>query len=123
MVISVKSLFNLHLAGAGPDCSPGNIKNCVENMLKILDGKCFIDIFGPGRLDPKFTIEETVSNLVPYVKAGKIGGIGLSETKAETIRRAASVSQISSIELELSLFSRDPRSNGQTSICGELGYR
>ncbi|TVY88910.1 putative aldo-keto reductase, partial [Lachnellula willkommii] len=51
----------------------------------------------------------------------KIGGIGLSETGAATIRRAASVHPIVAVEVEFSLFSLDIQTNGVASTCAELG--
>lgn len=52
---------------------------------------------------------------------GKIGGIGLSEVRAETIRRAAKVATISTVEIELSMWATEPLRNGILSACGELG--
>jgi pyridoxine 4-dehydrogenase len=60
----------------------------VDNSLRLLDGKKKIDIFECARQDPNFPVEHTVEVLAQYVKEGKIGGIGLSEVDAETIRRA-----------------------------------
>lgn len=54
----------------------------------MLDGKKGIDIFECARQDPKTSVEQTVSVLGQLVKEGKIGGVGLSEVDAETIRRA-----------------------------------
>lgn len=117
VVIVMKTLFAVP---NGPDCSAENVEKCVSNILKVLDGKCFIDVLEPGRIDPKVSVEDTMKYLLPYVQSGKIGGIGLSEAKAETIRRAAAITKISSLEIELSLFSTDPLSNGQAVACAEL---
>ena len=72
-----------------------------------MDGKKKIDIFECARVDPNVPIEETVEYLVEFVKAGKIGDIGLFETAAATIRRAASVHPIAAVEVEYSIFSTD----------------
>jgi len=61
-----------------------------------------------------------VRALVEYVKAGKIGGYGLSECSAETIRRAHAVHPLSAVEIELSLFSTDVLDNGVAQTCSEL---
>ncbi|PWY89696.1 aldo/keto reductase [Aspergillus sclerotioniger CBS 115572] len=105
----------------GPDGSPENVRASVENCLKILDGKVFISIFEPARVDPNTPIETTISVLSEYVKAGKIGGIGLSECNEQTLRRAHAVYPIAAVEVELSLFSTDPLSNGVARACAELG--
>ena len=104
-----------------PSGDKAGIKRSVENCLKILDGKKKIDIFECGRVDPNVPIEETVGHLAEFVKAGKIGGIGLSETAAATIRRAASVHPIVAVEVEYSIFATDIRHNEVASTCVELG--
>lgn len=71
-----------------PDGSEANIRRSVDECLRVLDGKKKIDIFECARQDPKTTVEQTVTVLAQLVKEGKIGGIGLSEVDAETIRRA-----------------------------------
>lgn len=70
----------------------------------MLDGKAKIDIFECARVDPKVPIETSVKALAELVKEGKIGGIGLSEVNANTIRRAHAVHPIAAVEIELSFF-------------------
>ena len=116
VVLSIKGAFSL----AGPDNSPAGIRKSVDTCLEVLDGKVFLDIFLPGRIDPQVPVEETVRTLAEYVKAGKIGGYGLSECSAGTIRRAHAVHPIAAVEIELSLFSTDTLSNGVAQTCSEL---
>jgi pyridoxine 4-dehydrogenase len=71
-----------------PDGSEANIRRSVDACLKALDGTKSIDIFECARQDPNTTVEQSVTILAQLVKEGKIGGIGLSEVDAETIRRA-----------------------------------
>lgn len=71
-----------------PDGSEANIRRSVDECLRVLDGTKGIDIFECARQDPKTSVEQTVSVLGQLVKEGKIGGVGLSEVDAETIRRA-----------------------------------
>jgi pyridoxine 4-dehydrogenase len=104
-----------------PDGSRENIQRTVNDSLKILDGKKFIDLFECARVDPKVPVEETIGYLAEFVKAGKIGGIGLSEVSAKTIRRAHKVHPIAAVELELSLFATEPLENGVAETCAELG--
>ena len=103
-----------------PSGDKEGITRSIENCLKVLDGKKKIDIFECARVDPKVPIEETVGYLAEFVKAGKIGGIGLSETGAATIRRAASVHPIAAVEIEYSLVCTDIRDNNVASTCAEL---
>lgn len=46
------------------------------------------------------------------MKKGEIGGIGLSEVNANTIRKSYAVHLIAAVEVELSLFTPDPLNNG-----------
>jgi len=107
VAISIKGGFSFHPQMA-IDSSPENVRKCIDNSLKILDGKAFIDIWEPARTDPKVEIETTIKTIAEYVKAGKIGGIGLSECSAKTIRRAHAVHPITAVEVELSIFTTDP---------------
>jgi pyridoxine 4-dehydrogenase len=103
VVISIKGGFNV--AKYGVDGSKEWLTKEIDDALKLLDGKCKIDIFECARVDSKIPIEKTTETLGELVKAGKIGGIGLSECSAKSIRRAAKVHAIASVEVEYSLFS------------------
>ena len=102
------------------DGSEANVRRSVEECLRVLEGKKSIDIFECGRVDPNVPIEESLKTLKALVQEGKIGGIGLSEVKASTIRRAAAVVPIAAVEVELSLWSTDILHNGVAATCGEL---
>ncbi|KAJ5094295.1 aldo/keto reductase [Penicillium angulare] len=103
------------------DCSPASIRNFVDSVNKILDGKKKIDIFGCGRVDKNVPIEDTVGALADLVREGKIGGIQLSEVSSDTIRRAAKVAKIDMVEAEISLWATDVLENGVAETCAELG--
>ena len=118
VVLSIKGGF---VPGSfQPAGDKAGVTRSVENCLKLLDGKKRIDIFECARVDPDVPIEETIGYLAEFVKAGKIGGIGLSETGAATIRRAASVHPIAAVEVEYSLVFTEIRDNGVVSACAEL---
>ena len=114
----------LSIKGAAEHFTPtgdkAGVTRSIEECLKVLDGTKKIDIFQCARVDPKVPIEETIGYLAEFVKAGKIGGIGLSETGASTIRRAASIHPIAAVEVEFSLFSTDIQANDVASTCAEL---
>jgi pyridoxine 4-dehydrogenase len=103
------------------DGSPEAMRKKVDDCNKILDGKKFIDVFGCARVDPEIPVEQTVLTLQELVKEGKIGGIQLSEVKADTIRRAAKAAKIDMVEAEVSLWATEIFSNGVAEACGELG--
>jgi pyridoxine 4-dehydrogenase len=73
-----------------------------------------------ARVDPNTPIEKTVGYIAEYVKAGKLGGISLSEVGANSIRKAASVHKIAAVEVEFSLFCTDILENGVAKACAEL---
>ncbi|KXG45656.1 uncharacterized protein PGRI_034230 [Penicillium griseofulvum] len=118
VVLSVKG--GLKVGQLVPDCSEKNIRRSVDECLRLLDGKKKLDIFECARQDPNVPVEETVKVLAEYVKEGKIGGIGLSEVDAETIRRAHKVHPIAAVEVEVSLWSTDILHNDVAKTCAEL---
>lgn len=72
-----------------PDGSPKFVRECVDECLKVLPPSLKkIDIFECARVDPNIPIETTMQTLRDLVDEGKIGAVGLSEVKAETIKRA-----------------------------------
>ncbi|KAF2690989.1 Aldo/keto reductase [Lentithecium fluviatile CBS 122367] len=104
-----------------PDSSKANVSRSIDECLKVLDGKKFLDLFECARLDGKTPLEETIGTIAEYVKAGKVGGISLSEVGAQTIRKAHAIHPISAVEVEFSLFSTDILTNGVADTCAELG--
>jgi pyridoxine 4-dehydrogenase len=103
------------------DGTAKGVRRSVDECLRVLNGKKTLDIFECARVDPNTPIEETIGVLAELVKEGKIGGIGLSEVKAETIRRAAKVHPIAQVEVELSLWSPNVLYSGVADACAELG--
>jgi len=118
VVINIKGGHNTQTHTV--DGSPETMRREIDAMLKQLDGKCFIDVFESARVDPKVPIEETVGAIAEYVKAGKIGGIGLSECGSESIKKASKVHKIASVEVEFSMFSPDLLDNGVAETCASL---
>jgi len=117
VVLSIKGGLKPTMA---PDGSREGVERSVDNTLKLLNGKKFLDVFECARVDPKTPIEITIQALADYVKAGKIGGISLSECSAESIRRAAKVHKIECVEVEFSLWATDILDNGVAKTCAEL---
>ena len=104
-----------------PDGSEKNVRRSVEECLKVLDGKKSIDLFECARVDHNVPIEDTVRVLDALKREGKIGAISLSEVDARQIRRAASITTISAVEVELSLWATDVLKNGVAATAAELG--
>ncbi|KAI9050725.1 hypothetical protein LZ554_004845 [Drepanopeziza brunnea f. sp. 'monogermtubi'] len=115
VVLSVKG----GLVNMKPDGTAEGVRRSVENCLSLLGGKKGIDVFECARVDKNVPIEETMRALEGLVREGKIGGVALSEVSAETVRRAAKVTKIVAVEVELSLWSLDVLSNGVAEACAQ----
>ncbi|KAF2198331.1 aldo/keto reductase-like protein [Delitschia confertaspora ATCC 74209] len=102
------------------DGSKEGVRRSIDECLSVLDGKKTLDLFECARVDKNVPIEETIEAIAEYVKAGKLGGISLSEVSAKSIRRAAKVHKIAAVEVELSLWSTEILENGVAQVCAEL---
>lgn len=79
-----------------------------------------IDLYYQHRIDPDTPIEETVGAMAELVRSGKVRYLGLSEAGSATIRRAHAVHPITAIQMEYSLWTRDPEDE-VLATCRELG--
>ena len=118
VVISIKS--GVATGANGVDGGVENTKRSIEECLRVLDGKKKLDIWESARVDPKTPVEITMREAKKYVESGKLGGISLSECSADTIKRAAKVTKIASVEVEFSLWSTEILTNGVAAACAEL---
>lgn len=103
-----------------PDGSPEFVKQSVLHCLEMLGPKGRIDMFECARRDRNVPLSDTLGALAGLVDAGKIGGVALCEVNAETIREAAKITKIVAVEIELSLWSTEPLTNGIAEACAEL---
>jgi pyridoxine 4-dehydrogenase len=71
---------------------PENLRRSVDNINKHLRGFKKLDLFECARVDPKIPVEDAIHTLSQLVKEGKFDYIGLSEVRADTLRRANAVS-------------------------------
>lgn len=102
--------------------SKENIRRSIDDCIKALGPAGRIASFEIGRKDPNADYEnDTLATIDEYVKDGKIDGISCSEINANTLRSAAKRFKITAVELELSLFTTEPLTNGLLEACGELG--
>lgn len=119
VTLSVKGCVNFKEGKL--ECKPDQVRKCIDEALEILDGKVKLSIFECARVDSEVPLEDTISAIADYVKAGKISGIGLSEVSAQTIRRAAKVHPIAAVELELSIIETHIFKEGIAQACADLG--
>ena len=116
VVLSIKGGLD---ATMSPNGTAEGLKKSVDNCLALLNGKKKIDIFEMARVDKNVPLETSLKTLDKFVKEGKIGGVGLSEVGAATIKKAAAITKISAVEVELSLFTTDVLTNGVAAACAE----
>jgi aryl-alcohol dehydrogenase-like predicted oxidoreductase len=103
----------------GVNGTPEYVKQAADASLKRL-GVDHIDLYYQHRVDSATPIEETVGALAELVQEGKIRYIGLSEARPDTLRRANAVHQITALQTEYSLWSREPEDE-ILPTCRELG--
>lgn len=63
----------------------------MDKCIAALRGTKKIDLFQPARLDREVSVEDTMHTLVEMLHEGKFDHIGLSECRADTLRRAHAV--------------------------------
>jgi aryl-alcohol dehydrogenase-like predicted oxidoreductase len=100
--------------GSAPDYL---MKTCEDSLKRL--GVDVLDIFCMSRVDPNVPIEESVAGMARLVEQGKVRYIALSEASATSIRRAQKIHPIVSLQMEYSLWSRDPEA-GNIQACREF---
>jgi aryl-alcohol dehydrogenase-like predicted oxidoreductase len=98
---------------------PEYVRQAAEGSLRRL-GVDHIDLYYQHRVDPDTPIEETIGAMAELVQEGKVRYLGMSEAGPETLRRASAVHQITALQTEYSLWSRDPEVE-ILPTCRELG--
>lgn len=84
------------------DVGPTNVKTYITTSLKRL-GLDYVDLYQPARVDIGIPVEETIGAIAELVEAGYVRNIGLSETDAQTIRKAHATHPLSLIEFSYSV--------------------
>ncbi|KAJ3573745.1 hypothetical protein NPX13_g4592 [Xylaria arbuscula] len=86
------------------DASPENTRRSLDDSIAQLKGRKKLDLFEFGRRDQNVPMEETFKLIQEeYINTGKLGGISLSEVRAETIHEAVKYVKVEAVEVELSL--------------------
>jgi aryl-alcohol dehydrogenase-like predicted oxidoreductase len=104
----------------GVNGSPEYVRASCDGSLKRL-GIDHLDLYYQHRVDSSVPIEETVGAMAELVKAGKVRYLGLSEASGATLERACRVHPIAALQVEYSLWTRDPEQNGMLDACRQLG--
>jgi aryl-alcohol dehydrogenase-like predicted oxidoreductase len=95
------------------------VRASIDGSLRRL-GTDHVDLYQLHRVDPRVPLEETWGAMAQTVAAGKARHIGLSEVSVAEIRRAQAVHQVTSVQSELSLWTRDALA-GVLPYCQEQG--
>ena len=66
-----------------------------------------LDLYELARVDRQYPVEENIKTIAEFVAEEKVGFIGMSECRAETLRRGHSVHPIALVEIEVSPWSYD----------------
>jgi len=122
VIIATKFGFGINPDGTryGLDSRPEHIRQVADAALRRLKVQT-IDILYQHRVDPAVAIEDVAGTVKELIAAGKVRYFGLSEAKAQTIRRAHAVQPLAAVQSEYSLWTRDPERNGVLATCDELG--
>jgi pyridoxine 4-dehydrogenase len=87
-----------------PDGSVEGTRRTITDSSDQLKGRKKIDLFEFARRDQSVPMEVTFGTMdKEFIQAGKIGGISLSEVRAETIHEAVRHTKVEAVEVELSL--------------------
>lgn len=103
---------------SGFNSKPSHIREVVEQSLKRLKTD-HIDLLYQHRIDPTIPIEDVAGTVKDLIKEGKVLNFGLSEADATNIRKAHAVQQLTALQTEYSLMTRDPE-QGILQTCEEL---
>ncbi len=106
--------------GSGLDSRPEQIKQVAEASLKRLRVEA-IDLFYQHRPDPNVPIEDVAGAVKDLIQEGKVKHFGLSESDADTIRRAHAVQPVTALQSEYSIWWKAIEENAVLSTCEELG--
>jgi aryl-alcohol dehydrogenase-like predicted oxidoreductase len=107
-----------------PNGKPSYIKQQFGKSLEALQTD-YIDLYYQHRVDPDVPIEVVLETLKPFVEAGQIKWIGLSEPSVATLKRARAFpvigEKVIAAQMEFSPFEIDIEKTGFVDAINELG--
>jgi aryl-alcohol dehydrogenase-like predicted oxidoreductase len=93
--------------GMARDGRPERVRAGIDASLRRL-GTDRVDLWQLHRVDEDVPLEETWGAMAEAVQAGKARYLGMSEVGVDELRRAAAVHPVTTVQSELSLWTRDP---------------
>ncbi|KAF7307679.1 Aldo-keto reductase yakc [Mycena kentingensis (nom. inval.)] len=107
-----------------PCSDPEYIVHALQRSLDLLRTS-YIDLYYQHRVDPDVPIEVVLETLRPFVQAGTIRWLGLSECSPKTLRRARAVpgigERVVAVQMEYSPFDLEIEHNGLLEAAREGG--
>jgi aryl-alcohol dehydrogenase-like predicted oxidoreductase len=89
-----------------PNGRPEHIRASIDDSLRRLQTD-HVDLYQLHRVDPEVPLADTWGAMAETVAAGKARFIGLSEVSVDQIKTAQAVHPVTSVQSELSLWTRD----------------
>ncbi len=93
--------------GITRDGSPAHVRAGIDASLQRL-GVDHVDLWQLHRVDEQVPVEETWGAMAEAVQAGKVRFLGMSEVGVAELDRAHAVHPVTTVQSELSLWTRDP---------------
>jgi aryl-alcohol dehydrogenase-like predicted oxidoreductase len=93
--------------GMTRDGRPEHVREGIEASLRRLRTD-WIDLYQLHRVDESVPVEETWGAMADLVTEGKVRYLGLSEVGVAEIEKARAIHPVTSVQSELSLWTRDP---------------
>ncbi|EIW62169.1 aldo/keto reductase [Trametes versicolor FP-101664 SS1] len=97
-----------------------DLRRSVDKCIAALRGTKKIDLFQPARIDREVSVEDTMRTLVEMLHEGKFDHIGLSECRADTLRRGHAIYPVSVVEIEVSPMVYEEETKRVIATCAEL---
>jgi aryl-alcohol dehydrogenase-like predicted oxidoreductase len=89
------------------DGRPEHVREAIDASLRRLQTE-HVDLYQLHRVDEDVPLEETWGAMADLVAVGKVRHLGLSEVTVDEIARAHAVHPVTTVQSELSLWTRDP---------------
>lgn len=117
--VIIATKFGMISEGGELNSRPEHIRKVVEASLKRLQTD-HIDLLYQHRVDPNVPIEDVAGTVKELIAEGKVRFFGLSEANSETIKRAHQVQDVSAVQNQYSVWTREPEER-VLPTCEELG--
>ncbi|KAI0720960.1 aldo/keto reductase [Cerioporus squamosus] len=104
-----------------PDSSPENLRRSIDTINAALRGTKKVDLFETARVARNVPFEEAMKTLVRLKNEGKFDHIGMSECRAETLRKANQIHPIAAVEIDVSLWAYEEETKKVIETARELG--